>query len=309
MKKYLVLGVFTVLFAISLSEAENAKIKLPDGLYMYDSSIERLTDGRERVGFGKYFVAKNNTIYSAQEAVRKFGVSKLNKLFTENKKYKILFGGEKLGKIYDVKIDDEGDWNYREELLTKNIKEGPAYWKESIYLDRLGSAVKCLAVPEEYKEVKKKVYTAIPQEEIDKVAKLAKDKLLPLVINRKELKRHKIKDTELYKEDLMLLDKISYPNNNLYIGVYRYMFKIQEYFVAFAIFRQNLYVITSNYDDVTYYDGNMSIQGTLDVDGSGDEGLIIEKQYLGPGEVTANLEVYKQKKDGNWTRIQKLAGR
>jgi hypothetical protein len=67
--------VLAVLFAIPLSAEENAKINLPDGLYMYDSSIERLTDERERVGFGKYFVVKNNIIYSAQEAVRKFGVS------------------------------------------------------------------------------------------------------------------------------------------------------------------------------------------------------------------------------------------
>ena len=59
-KLILLLGVLAVLFAIPLSAAENAKIKLPDGLYMYDSSIERLTDGRERVGFGKYFVVKNN---------------------------------------------------------------------------------------------------------------------------------------------------------------------------------------------------------------------------------------------------------
>ena len=95
----------------------------------------------------------------------------------ENKNYKILFGGEQIGKIHNVTIYDEKDWNYKEELLTKNIKEGPAYRVESIFIGRYGSAVKCLAVPEEYKEVKKKVYTTIPQEEVDKIATLAKEKL------------------------------------------------------------------------------------------------------------------------------------
>jgi len=308
MKKYLVLGVLAVLFAISLSPAENAKINLPDGLYMYNSSIERLTDGRERVGFGKYFVVHNNTIYSSQEAVRKFGVSKLNTLFTENKSYKILFGGENIGKIYNVKIDDEGDWNYKENLFVKNIKEGPAYWKERIYLGRLGSAVKCLAVPEEYKEVKKKVYNTIPQEEVDKISKLVKEKLLPLVKNRKELKQYKIKDKELYKEDLMLLDKMSYRNNDLYIGVYRYMFKIREYFIVFGIIKENIYVITSNYnDEVPDYDGDVGIYGMLDVDGNGNEELIMGKVFSGLDEAIYNIEIYKQEADGNWTRIQKIS--
>ena len=101
-KLILLLGVLAALSTTPLAAAENVKIKLPDGLYMYDSSIERLTDGRERVGFGKYFAVQNNVIYSSQEAMKKFGVSKLNEFFTENKKYKILFGGDKIGEIHNV---------------------------------------------------------------------------------------------------------------------------------------------------------------------------------------------------------------
>lgn len=313
MKKYSVIGLFAVLallFAIPLSAAEKVKIKLPDGLYMYDSSIERLQDGRVRVGFGKYFVVCNNKIYSSKEAVKKFGILKLNKLFTENKKYKILFGGEQIGKIYNVRIDNEEDWDYKEEFFTKSIKEGPAYWEKSlkIIIPRMGSAAKCLVVPEEYKEVKKIVYTTIPQEEIDKIAKLIKEKLLPLVINRKEVRQYKIEEKELYKEDLMLLDKMSYRNNDFYIGIYRYMFEIQEYFIVFSVIKENIYIITSNYsDDIPDYDGAVSVYGMLDVDGDDNEELIMEKVFSGPDKASYNIEIYRQESDGKWTVLQRIS--
>ena len=120
-KLILLLGVLALLFAIPLSAAENVKIKLPDGLYMYNSWIAQLTKGGESVRFEKFFVVQNNTIYSSQEAIRKFGILKLNKLFTENKKYKILLGGGKIGEIQNLEVDDaDGHRVYKEELLTKN---------------------------------------------------------------------------------------------------------------------------------------------------------------------------------------------
>jgi len=261
-KLILLLGVLALLFAIPLSAAENVKIKLPDGLYMYNSWIAQLTKGGESVRFEKFFVVQNNTIYSSQEAIRKFGILKLNKLFTENKKYKILLGGGKIGEIQNLEVDDaDGHRVYKEELLTKNIQKGPAYWRESIYVGRLGSAVKCLAVPEEYKEVKKEVYTTIPQEEVDEISKLIKEKLFHLVKNRKEITDYQLKYTELNKEYIDLLDKISNQNDELYIGVYRYIFKIAEnsrpflvttlapaFEIAFSIKKDNLYIITSDYD-------------------------------------------------------------
>lgn len=305
MKKFLILGVLAVLFAISLSPAENVKINLPDGLYMYDSSIERLTDGRERVGFGKYFVVKNNSIYSSQEAVRKFGASKLNTLFTENKSYKILFGGEKIGEIYNVNIDDEGGWNYKEELLTRNLKEGPAYGSGGF---GHGSAVKCLAVPEEYKEVKKKVYTTIPQEEVDKIAKLAKEKLLPLVISRKGFAKYKITEMELYKDSLLFLDKLSYRNDELYIGRYQYAFKTAKtsywFDIIFSARKGSFHIVTTDYEEGDLVAGYMTIYGMLDVDGCGEDELVIEKEAPREDETTIWLEIHKQKPDGNWIRIK-----
>ena len=300
----LILGVLAIVFTTPLSAAENATINLPDGLYMYDSSIERLTDGRERVGFRTFFVAQNNIIYSSQDALRKFGVSKLNKLFTENKKYKILFGGEKIGEIYNVKIgkfNNELDWNYEEELLTKNIKEGPAYGKKSILLSRLGSAVKCIAVPEKYKEVKKNFFTTIPQEEVDKIAELARDKLHSLVEN-------KICKT-LHEESLELLDKISDRNSELYIGVYRFVFKRPDgknwiycdNQVIFSTKNQNVYFIKSRQTEDW-----MTICGMLDVDGDGEIELIIERTFGGEDGFTTTMEIYKQKTDGNWILVYEI---
>lgn len=309
MKKYLVLGVLALLFAVPLSPAENAKINLPDGLYMYDSSIERLTKGGERVGFGKYFVVKNNTIYSSQEAMKKFGVSKLNELFTENKNYKILFGGENIGKIYNVTIDDEGDWNYKEELFAKNIKEGPAYRAEGIYVGRLGSAARHLAVPETYKVLRTISFKDISKEEVDKISKLVKEKLLPLVKNRKELKKNKINEMELAAEGIDLLDKISYGSREMFIGIYWYGFKAakggERVQIVFSANKEDVYDITSNYDNDKLKAGGMKIHGLLDVDGCGKEELIIEKIYGGLYESFRDLEIYKQKAEGNWMLIKK----
>lgn len=313
---YLLLGVLFLLSAAPLAAKENVKIKLPDGLYMYDSGISTREDGREWVGFRTFFVVQNNIIYSAQGALRKFGVPKLNKLFTEKKKYKILFGGEKIGEIYNVKIgklNNELDWTYEEELSAKDIRQGPAYGRESIYLGRLGSAAKFIGVPEKYKEVKKKVYTTLPQEEVDKIAKLAKEKLLPLVINRKELKQFKVKDKELEAERIDLLDKISQGNDEMYIGNYRYVFRtahygVCEYEILFCAKKDKVHVITSNYDE-TLLDGEINICGMLDVNGDGAEELIIEKEFGGEDGSIINLEIYKQEADGNWMQIKKIKTR
>jgi len=304
MKRYLMFGILTVFvfLAIPITAAENAKIKLPDGLYMYDSSIRQLQKGGIWVGFGKYLVVKNNTIYSSQGAIKKFGISKFNKLFTENKKYKILFGGEQIGEIYDVNVREKGRKHlfFKEDLITENIKEGPAYKVESIYINRMGSAVRAIAVPEEYKEVKKKVYTTIPQEEVDKVSKLVKEQLYPLVKN----KLCKILD----EERLELLDKASDHNGELYIGIYRFVFKRADGHnwiycdnkMIFSIKNQNVNFITSRQDADW-----MTICGMLDVDGDGEDELIIERTFGGEDGSTTTMEIYKQKADGNWTRIKK----
>ncbi len=313
MKKYLLLGVLAVLFAVPLSAAENAKINLPDGLYMYDSSIERLTDGRERVGFGKFFVVHKNTIYSSQEAIRKFGTAHL---MIANKSYKILFGGERIGEIHTVNIEDNGDWNYKEELLTKNIKEGPAYRVESIYIGRLGSAARHLAVPEKYKVSRTISFKEISKEEVDKISKLAKDKLFHLVRNTKALKKCKIIETQLVREKMELLDKISVRNKEMYIGIYRFAFRSADealgsctFDVLFSARGDNIYAITINYDYEKnfFFEGEINICGMLDVNGDGEEELIIEKLFSG-GEAgpTINLEIYKQKSDGKWAQIRKI---
>jgi len=310
-------------YRYSIYDAESAalakkyakNIKLPDGLYMYDSSISRLENGSDWVGFGKWFVVRNNMIYSSQDAIKQIGVSELNALFTENKKYKVLLGGQKIGEIHNVRIElynDEMEWNYKEELFTKGIKQGPLY-VENKYL-RTGSAVKCIGVPEKYKEIQRKVYSTISQEEIDKISKLAKEKLFHLIKNRKEITQYKIKDKDLTYEKLELLDKISHRNDELYIGIYRYAFKTTEnnydLQIVFSVEKDNVNVITSGHDDETGdYDGDISIYGMLDVDGCGEEELIMEKVSGGLDEALKNISIYKRKADGNWTRIQKISWR
>jgi hypothetical protein len=301
-----------VLFALPLSAKENAIIKLPDGLYMYDSWIENLQNGDVSVRFEKYFIVKNNVIYNSNEAIKKYGISKLNESLTENKHYKILQGGEKIGEI-DVKIEGDGYHRYEEKLLKKNIKEGPAYGRESIYLGRLGSAAKYIAVPEKYKETPTKFYNTISKEEIEKVSKLAKDKLFALVKNRKEIIQYLLMNAELKEEYIELVDKISDRNDEMYIGIYRYNFKIKEndiasqnttivpsFEIAFSIKKDKLDVITSDYD------GEIEMCGILDVDSDGKGEMIISKTLGGEDGATITMEIYKQKKNGNWALISKL---
>lgn len=317
---YLLLGVLVVavLSAIPLSAKENVKIKLPDGLYMYDAIVSQ-SQGKAHIGFQKYFVVRNNIIYGQRDAVKKFGFKKLNEMFIKNKKHKILLAGEKVGEIYIASIDNEGDCaegcvSYKVEIASKNLKERPAYGNGGY-----GSAVNCIVVPEEYKEIQKKVHDEISKEEIDKISKLAKDKLLPLVIKRKALKKNKVKDTDLVKEGIVLLDKITYRNEETYIGIYSYEFNVAAnvchayklvtcapvFQIIFAVRKDNVYVITSDVDEETLWNAKTTILGTLDVDGCGREELIIEKDYSGEDEILIHLEIYKQNDAGNWTLIQK----
>ncbi|MBN1365979.1 MAG: hypothetical protein JW976_14315 [Syntrophaceae bacterium] len=287
-------------FAIPLSAAEKAKIKLPDGLYMYDAP-------GVSIRFQKFFIVHNNIIYSSQDALKKFGVSKLNKLFTEKKKFKILLGGEKIGEIYNVKIgklNNELDWTYEEELSAKDINQGSAYGRESISIK--GSAVRCLAVPETYKEVKKKVYTTLPREEVDKIAKLAKAKLYLMVEDRTKTQK-----MSLYEDNLELLDKISDHNGELYLGIYNFSFKKPwnkrqwSYWddkMIFSAKNHNVHFITGEQDE-----DYMTICGMLDVDSDGEDELIIERSSGGLDVSTTTLEMHKQKEDGNWKMIKKIS--
>jgi hypothetical protein len=274
------------------------KLKLPDGLYMYVN----------------YFVAKNNTLYSAQEAIKKFGIANLNKWFAENKKYKILFGGEKIGEIYDLKIENDEGIDH-EISLTKNVNEGPLYVKDKLFL-RLGSAIKKIGVPESYQAMPRKVYPNISKEEITAIESLLKQKLFPLIKNRKELAHYKVKQESISSEELLLLDKVSLRNEEMYIGVYLYIFEIGKGSfrseIVVSLKNEGVQVVTSKYDEYKgqILDGGMmNIYGMLYVDGCGEDELIIEKEYDHEYEAINILGIYKQKNGVNWMLVQEMKTR
>lgn len=300
MKKYLLLGMLAVLFAIPLWAAEKAIIKLPDGIYLFDSSMTMLTNGNLWIGFGKFIVVKNNNIYSSKEAIKKFGSSRINKQLTDNKKYKIILGEKKIGELNNLKIFNDGDGKFDEELFTEKIRQGPIYGEASIYLGRLGSAARCLAVPEKYKEVQK-VYQTISKIEVNNISKLCKTQLYNQF---KELKEIGCKLIGLDKERIDLLDKISDHNDELYVGVYRYVFKTEsdgycEYEVTFSVNKNKVHYITNDYN------GETKMCGMLDVDEDGEGELIIRRISNDEEGGTEAIEIYKQKDNGNWTLIYK----
>jgi len=308
----LLLGVLAVLFTIPLTAAEKAKIRLPDGLYMYDSSTARTEDGLEMVGFEKYFIVHNNVIYSSQEATRRFGASKLKRIFTKNKKFKVLFGGEQIGEIHNVEIDSDRVANHDKSFI-KNITEGPAYrLKDSMGI--LGSAVRSIAVPEEYKEARKVSFGPISQEDVDRISKLAQKQLLPLVLKRRELARYRSgTKTKPYSERLKCLDRISDSNDEMYIGVYGYVLETanDSYGVSavFSAKNNHVHVIATDHDDAISYGSIMTVCGMLDVDGCGREELIIEKEFPDEDQSITNLEIYKQEINGSWTLLKKITTR
>ena len=309
------LVVLAVSIATPLSAAEKAKIRLPDGLYMYKSLTELDKDGRMVVGFGRYFIVHNNTIYNSQQALRKFGLAKLNKLFTEKKKFKVLFGGEKIGERHGVEIvtGDRMAESYIKSSgppFIKNIKEGPTYSKDLGLVEN--SVARAFVVPETYKASRTVTFNAVSKDEVEKVEKLVKDKLFDLVKNRKELKQFKVKYEELSEERIKILDKITDHSGEMYMGSYGYVFRtaegvVYEFEIVFSTRKDNVYVITSNYyyDNKTMLNGDNEICGMLDIDGCGEEELIIEKTSGGLYEYITNLEIYKQKADGNWTQVIK----
>lgn len=298
--KYLIIAALTLLFAMPVAAEEKVKLKLPDGLYMY----------------GKYFVVKNNTLYSAQEAINKFGVANLNKWFAENKKYKILFGGEQIGEVYDLKIENDEGIDH-EILLTKTVNEGPLYVRDKLFL-RLGSAIKKIGVPEAYHASPRKVHASISKEEVTTIESILKQKLFPLIKNRKELTRYKIKQESIFSEELLLLDKVTRRNGPMYIGVYHYIFEVGKgsarSSIVFTVKDEDVRVVTSKHEEHKGYvldGGMMSINGMLDVDGCGEDELIVEKEYYHEGEAEAInvLGIYKQKGSGKWIPIQKMMTR
>ena len=100
-----------------------------------------------------------------------------------------------------------------------------------------------------------------------------------------------------------------------FIGLYRYAFRsgdkalgLCEFDALFSAREDNVYAITINYEygKALLFEGEINICGMLDVDGDGGEELIIEKLFGGEAGLTINLEIYKQKADGNWTQIKKI---
>lgn len=317
MKKYVLVGMLTillVLISLPASAAEKVKIKLPNGIYMYDSEVQRQADGSDRVGFEKFFVVLNNNIYSSTYFINKFGISKLNTLFGDDKKYKILCGGEVVGTKYNLKFDkteaserENATFGGDESYSVKNIKEGPLYGKRAW---TSGSSIRCMAVPEKFKEPAEENYYSITKIEIENISKIIKDKLFDLIKKRKELASYKLTRADIYNQDFEFLDKIRAKSNaTLYIGTYWYDFKTKDNSysiqIVFGIENDDLKVITSNYDD-TLESASVEIFGMLDVDGCGERELIIGKTIYDEVKLPTELEIYKQKIDGNWIRIKKI---
>lgn len=303
-------------FAVSLSAAETAKISLPDGLYLYRSSTALREDGSMEVGFERFFIVHNKTIYTSQQAITKFGISELNRQFTDKKTFKVLFGGAVIGVLRNLKIflDDQGDpgFDYGDAPIIKKIKEGPAYQLNK-YLSLLGSVARPVAVPEEYKAERTISFETISREEIDKTEMLVQNQLLPLVKGKK-LVTYKTKESKPYGgEGLLCLDKMSDNNDMTYIGIYGYIFETVEdsygVSVAFSTKNSQFHVIATDPDDAMPYSNIMTICGMLDVDGCGREELIIEKEFPDEDQSITSFEIYKQQSDGNWTLLTKIKTR
>jgi len=316
MLRCLIIAVLLALTAMPVSAEEKVKLKLPDGLYMYDLAG---TEGVGRPSFQKYFVAKNNTLYSAQEAIKKFGIANLNKWFAENKKYKILFGGEKIGETTNIIIENENEWR-SDSFLTKSVKKEPI--EKGKIPGMLGNVGASMGVPEAYQATPRKVYASVSQEEVTAIESLLKQKLFHLIKNRKEYSKYKLRRESIYSEQILLLDKVSRNNGGIYVGVYEYTFSTgrqpgQGGFdskILFSVENNDVRFVTNQYEaryGLILHGGLMNIYGMLDVDGCGEDELIVEKEYDHEYEAEAIniLGIYKQKNDVNWMPVKEMKTR
>ena len=283
------------------STREISQTQPPDGLYMYD-------------GFRAEFVlVYQSHIHGGQAAIRKYGAPKLNNSFTAQKKYKKILGGQKIAEIHNVEILKNGEFIY-DEQATEIVREGPAYRIERPDVDTMGSAARPVIVPEQYGEVGTKFALAISEDEVARISKLASDKLFRLVMKRKELTQYAIKEKELDERQMVLLDKICRAGEEMYIGIYTYVFRtanagILEFDAVFSAGQDDIRIITTQYDDETLRCGMMKICGMVDIERGGKEELIIEKEFGGHDETTTNLEIYKQEMDGSWSRVKNIRTR
>ena len=295
------IAALALIFAAPVAAQEKVKLNLPDGVYQ---SIR-----------GCAFIVKSNKIYDTPAAVKKFGIAKLNEWFA-GKKNKILYGGEVVGEIYNAKISEKkknrveacqspfGVTGYKLYVPEEKIPEGPLYSK-GIPFSQWGSVRKTITVPDAYKESPRKIFSMISSEELAVVSKLVKEQLLAELKNKKELERSdgkkfftaELSNTDISYADVVTLEKISRRNGEMYIGFI--------HFIDGELAHKRL-MFSAKVDNVKLITGTLgSISGMLDMDGCGEDELIVEKGYGSEDESFNWLEIYKQKMDGSWVQIIK----
>jgi hypothetical protein len=298
-------GALTLLFTMPLmaQEQSSVKLNLPDGVY----------------GTNCAFIVKDNQFYTSPSAIKKFGVAKLNHWFA-GKKFKVLFGGEKIGEGYlspisdDIKLnkistcdhifgrDDSKPRYFNEEKIIKT----PLYLKDSVFNN--GTVMTAVTVPDAYKETPRMIYRSITPEEVATVEKLAQQQLLLELKSRKDLERahgekldaSKFNNADIIKAELVTLDKVFRHSQEMYIGTYNYLFRDgkekKRYKVMFSTVGNAVKFITG-------FNEPVGISGMLDIDGCGEDELIIRKSIEGEDKYISWMEIYKQENNGAWVKI------
>ena len=290
----MLIGVFALFFTMQVTAQEKSEVKLnlPDGPYQFKGSCD--------------FIVKDNQLYTPQEAIKKFGIPKLNEWFA-GKKYKVLFSGEKVGEGFNKKIDDfykprrinacsnpfNIDRKKQNYLDDKKIIQGSLYGGDSNY----GSAISLITVPDAYKETTRNVYRTISREEIGAVEGQIKKQLYAELSSQREMAQYKFNVEDMMFAELRMLDKISRHGKDMYVGV--------VYFGRGNLWNKSL--VFSAHDMtvkfLTITNKLITIKGMLDVDGCGKDELIIEKMLIGEDRCISQLETFKQYDDGSWRVI------
>ena len=284
---------------LAAQEKSSVKLNLPDGPYLIQG--------------GCGFIIKDNQFYTSPGAIKKFGITKLNEWFA-GMKYKNLFAGEIIEEghfsegFYDesnLKKVSTCDYIFSKgasksyPLKKEKIIKGPLYAVTSFAKSK-GSVTNAMAVPDKYKERLQKLHKSISSTEIQVVEKLVKEQLFAQLIINAEAPKRKFRRDDVENGTLETLDKITWQDKDMYIGVFSFSFKKGGYDVLFSVMHQKVNQITS-------YDNLMIIVGALDLDGCGEDELILEKTIPGENAFASWLEIYKRQKDGNWKKIIRSA--
>ena len=311
MKKNIMIALLLIIsFTIHHAFAEDGtnktggfKVKLPDGLYLYQPKIY------EEV-FSPLFIVEKGTLVDPYTFAARIGKDKFIKDYVEGKRFHVYVEGSPAGILTDVKFefvkgcdsgvflpDIRGKGNYE----GKPLKE--FYSNKSFYVsdenERSYGSLKAIAVPVEL--ARPRTLKSYEVTEVDRIIAIdaVRKRFVPEMFDRikerlKTLHEEKqviVGDKRSRLDSINALDFVGNGKKNL-IGIYDYtvsytsaarnddMVAVFPAAILFAVFDNGVERIAA----AEGYEPAFSLGGIIDIDGAGTPELVLQESVTGEDE-------------------------